>query len=148
MAQYKRRQWDSSVIDLRLVKPVVNKTMLVMEELQQEIVPSYSEREAVLKRFIFRSHGCFFVYTSSVPDEVHCDEESGREDATRYTVVSSLMVFRRDGNDLVLERLRQLDFRSSHSDSLVDQFCNQLMVKALYWQQDLTEKVLKDSFAQ
>ena len=42
LAQYKRRQWDRSVEDLRLVKPIQNKNMLVMEELSTELVSGYN----------------------------------------------------------------------------------------------------------
>ena len=40
LAQYKRRQWDRSVVDLRIVKPIISKSMLLMEELSNELVPS------------------------------------------------------------------------------------------------------------
>ena len=89
--------------------------MLIMEELSNEIVQGYTERELVLKRFVFRESGCIFVYTSSVPDEIHCDEDSGRDDASRYTLVFSIMCFKKDGNDLILERIKQLDFRQGTS---------------------------------
>ena len=39
LAQYKRRQWDRSVVDLRIVKPILNRNMLLMEELSNELVP-------------------------------------------------------------------------------------------------------------
>jgi len=82
-----------------------------MEELSQELVSGHQERELVLKRFVFRAYGCIFVYTSSVPDNIHSDEESGRDDASRYTLVYSIMCFKRVGNDLILERIKQIDFR-------------------------------------
>ena len=140
MAQYKRRQWDRSVNDLRLVLPVIDKNMLIMEELSNELVSGYNERELVLKRFVFRANGCIFVYTSSVPDEVHCDEESGRDDAERFTLVFSIMCFKRDGKDLIMERIKQVDFRLSHRQ-MINQYLTGLSLKAQYWQQDLTEKV-------
>ena len=111
LAQYKRRQWDRSVSDLRLLGPVIDRNMLLMEELSNELVAGNSERKALLKRFIFKALDCFFVYTSSVPDTVHSDDESGRDDATRYTVVFSIMCFKKDGSDLILERVMQIDFR-------------------------------------
>ena len=40
LAQYKRRQWDRSVVDLRIVKPIISKSMLLMEELSNELIPS------------------------------------------------------------------------------------------------------------
>ena len=40
LAQYKRRQWDRSVVDLRIVKPIISKNMLLMEELSNELIPS------------------------------------------------------------------------------------------------------------
>ena len=119
LAQYKRRQWDRSVEDLRLVKPIQNKNMLVMEELSTEMVSGYNQREALLKRFIFKDEGRVFVYTSSMPDEVYSDEESGRDDATRYTVIFCIMCFKREGRDLVLERMKQIDFREVHSESMM-----------------------------
>ena len=84
------------------------------------------------------------MYTSSVPDEVHCDEESGRDDAARYTLVFSIMCFKKVGNDLILERIKQVDFRQSHSESMMEKYLSSLTVKALYWQQDLTEKVAQE----
>ena len=47
---------------MRLVLPVVNKTMLIVEELSEELVQGYSEREALMKRFIFKEQGCVFIY--------------------------------------------------------------------------------------
>ena len=141
LAQYKRRQWDRSVVDLRLVLPVIDRNMVIMEELSNELVPGYQEREVLCKRFVFRANGCVFVYTSSVPDNVHNDDESGRDDATRYTIVYSIMCFKRLGNDLILERIKQIDFRQAHSQTMFDQYLAQISVKALYWQQDLLEKV-------
>ena len=104
---------------MRLVKPIVDKTMLIMEELSTELVSGYNQREALLKRFIFKDDGRVFVYTSSIPDELHSDEESGRDDATRYTVIFCIMCFKREGRDLVLERMKQLDFREAHSDTMM-----------------------------
>ena len=147
LAQYKRRQWDRSVVDLRLVLPVVDKNMVILEELSNELVPGYSEREALCKRFIFRAHGCIFVYTSSVPDNVHSDDESGRDDASRYTICYSIMCFKRIGNDLILERIKQIDFRQAHSQTMMEQYLSSLPVKALYWQQDLLEKVTQEEMA-
>ena len=80
--------------------------MIVVEELSNELVKGYSQREALMKRFVFRANGCFFVYASSVPDEIYADEDSGRDEASRYTVVSSIMCFKKSGNDLILERVR------------------------------------------
>jgi len=68
--------------------------MLLLEELSKEFVEGCPEREALLKRFVFQALGCFFVYTSSVPDTVHSDDDSGRDDASRYTVVFSIMCFK------------------------------------------------------
>ena len=141
LAQHKRRQWDRSVIDLRIVKPVVNRNMLVLEELSNEFAEGYTQREALLKRFIFKDEGRVFVYTSSTPDEIHSDEESGRDEATRYTLIYCLLCFKREGQDLVLERIRQIDFREEHSENLMQHFLNRIEAKALYWQEDLTQKV-------
>lgn len=77
--------------------------MLLIEELATELVPGCSEREILAKRFIFRANGCVFVYTSSVPDEVHSDEDSGRDDATRYTLLYSIICFKKVGDDLLME---------------------------------------------
>ena len=122
LAQYKRRQWDRSVVDLRLVLPVIDRNMVIMEELSNELVPGYQEREALCKRFIFRANGCIFVYTSSVPDNIHSDDESGRDDASRYTIVYSIMCFKRLGQDLILERIKQIDFRQAHSQTMFEQY--------------------------
>lgn len=79
-----------------------------------------------------------------MPDEVHCDEDSGRDDAARYTLVFSIMCFKKIGNDLILERIKQIDFRQSHSESMMEKYLTSLTVKALYWQQDLLEKVAQE----
>ena len=134
LAQYKRRQWDRSVSDMRLVLPVIDKNMVILEELSNELVAGYSEREALCKRFIFRASGCIFVYTSSVPDNIHSDDESGRDDASRYTLCFSIMCFKRIGNDLIMERIKQINFRQSHSQTMMDQYLGSLPVQALYWQ--------------
>ena len=94
------------MIDLRKVAGPVDKSMIVVEELSNELVKGYSQREALMKRFVFRANGCFFVYSSSVPDEIYADEDSGRDEASRYTVVSCIMCFKKCGNDLILERVR------------------------------------------
>ena len=90
--------------------------MYVMEELAMELVPGRSEREVLVKRFIFRANGCVFVYTSSVPDEVHAGIYSGRDSAssgqppltdlvraTRYTLLFSIQCFKKVHNDLIME---------------------------------------------
>ena len=71
LAQYKRRQWDRNAVDLRLILSVRDRNMVILEELSNELVPGYQERELLCKRFIFRASGCLFVYTSSVPDTIH-----------------------------------------------------------------------------
>ena len=106
LAQYKRRQWDRNIVDLRLVSPVIDRTMVLIEQLSGELVPGHSGRELLMKRFVFRDQGCLFVYSSSVPDEVHSDEDSGRDDATRYTLIWSVMCFKKVGEDLIIERIK------------------------------------------
>ena len=69
LAPYKRLQWDRSVVDLRVVAPIVDKNLLLVEELSQQLVPGLDERLAFMKRFVFQAHGCFFVYSSSVPPQ-------------------------------------------------------------------------------
>ena len=54
------------------------------------------------------------------------------------------MCFKRSGNDLLLERIKQVDFRLVHSNSMMEQYLSSLNVKALYWHQDLMEKVAQD----
>ena len=118
--------------------------MLIVEELSEELVQGYSEREALMKRFIFKEQGCVFIYQSSVPDEIYSDEESGRDDASRYTLVFSIQCFKIVGEDLILERIRQVDFRQAHSQTVMDAYCRTLNLKALYWQQDIIEKVAEE----
>ena len=118
--------------------------MVILEELSNELVPGYQEREILCKRFIFRASGCLFVYTSSVPDTIHQDEESGRDDANRYNLIYSIMCFKRMGDDLLLERIKQVDFRLVHSNSMMEQYLASLNNKALYWHQDLMEKVAQE----
>jgi len=70
LAQYRRRQWDRQVMDLRFFGEIKNRNMLLLEELATNLVVGRNEREILAKRFIFRANGCLFVYTSSVPDEI------------------------------------------------------------------------------
>ena len=48
------------------------------------------------------------------------------------------------GDDLLLERVKQVDFRLVHSNSMMEQYLASLNNKALYWHQDLMEKVAQD----
>ena len=107
--------------------------MLLLEELATELVPGRSEREILAKRFIFRANGCVFVYTSSVPDEIHSDVDSGRDDATRYTLLFSIICFKTVGNDLIMEQIKQVHFRDGHSDRMMEQYLASTNLKALYW---------------
>ena len=79
--------------------------MLLMEELLvKDFVQGKSEREILAKRFMFRANGCVFVYTSSVPDDIHEGTiKDDHEDATRYTLLFSIICFKTVGNDLVME---------------------------------------------
>ena len=135
-------------MDLRLVSPVIDRNLVLLEELATELVPGRSEREVLIKRCIFRDKGCVFVYSSSVPDEVHADEDSGRDDATRYTLLFSIMCFKKVGNDLIMEQIKQIHFRDGHSDRMMEQYLASANLKALYWQQDLLEYVAKESLKQ
>lgn len=54
LAQYKRRQWDNTLEDTKLVTPVIDRTLIVIKELQKEQVLGHSERELLYKRVIFR----------------------------------------------------------------------------------------------
>ena len=96
---------------------VINHNMIVIEEEVETMVKGYSEREAIFKRFYWRDDGRFYVYQSSVPDEIHPDETDGRDDATRFDLVHHTMCFRRIGstNDLMLEQIYQVDFRDVNS---------------------------------
>ena len=145
LAQYKRRQWDRQIMDLRLVSSVIDRNMVLLEELATELVPGRSEREVLVKRCIFRHKGCVFVYSSSVPDQVHEDEDSGRDDATRYTLLYQIMCFKKVGTDLVMEQIKQIHFRDGHSERMMEQYLASANLKALYWQQDLLEYVAQES---
>ena len=48
------------------------------------------------------------------------------------------------GDDLLLERVKQVDFRLVHSNSMMEQYLASLNNKALYWHQDLMEKVAQE----
>ena len=87
--------------------------MVIIEEEAEQVVSGYDERECIIKRFHWSEDGSYFVYQSSVPDEVHPDEEDGRDDATRFDLVHHTMCFRRlkDNDDLLLEQIYQVNFR-------------------------------------
>ena len=112
-----RKQWDCNLTDHFMCGFVVNNNMIVIEEEAETMVKGYSEREAIYKRFYWKDSGRFYVYQSSVPDEIHPDETDGRDDATRFDLVNHTMCFRRIGstNDLMLEQIYQLDFRQVNS---------------------------------
>lgn len=84
-------------MDLRLVGPVINQNMVLIEEVTEELVPGVNEREMFVKRFIFRDQGCVFVYESSVPDSIDKEKtggDSGRDDSDRYTLVFQITCFK------------------------------------------------------
>ena len=68
-------------------------------------------------------------------------EDSEREEFTRYTLVFQIMCFKQVGNDLIMEKLSQVDFRQDHSEKTMEQYLKQLNFQALYWHQDLLERV-------
>ena len=73
--------------DLRQVSFVVDNNMVVIEREVESMIPGTSERECIIKRFFWTDNGRFYVYQSSVPDEIHPDEEDGRDDATRFDML-------------------------------------------------------------
>ena len=79
------------------------------------MVPSISQRKAILKRFIFVDQGKVFSYSSSVPDSVHPEEEDevGREE--RFDILHQSVCFARRSNDIVLTKTFQLHLREAHS---------------------------------
>ena len=119
-----RKQWDQNLTDHFMCGFVLNRNMLVIEEEVEQMVKGHSERECIYKRFYWRDGGRFYVYQSSVPDEVHPDETDGRDDATRFDLVHHTMCFRRVGtsNDLMLEQIYKLDFREINSAQIQDDF--------------------------
>lgn len=141
LAQHKRRQWDKSVESLRMAGPIVNRNMLVFEEVSKELVSGSINRSALLKQFIFRANGALYVYTSSVQDSVAAEDDSERESAPRYCLAFQILCFRREGEDLVVERLQQIDFRQGDNESMNNLFIKAKEVKSRYWQQDLIEAV-------
>ena len=86
--------------------PIVDRNMLIFEEVLTELIPGSPNRSALLKQFIFKANGCFFVYTSSVPDTVAAEDDNERESAQRYCLAYDIMCFKKDGNDLEVERIR------------------------------------------
>lgn len=141
LATYLRRRWDRSLESLEQLGPVVDRNLVLLRESKREMVSGYAERAALLKQFSFTDGDRFFVYSSSVPDELAPAEEAGRDDAGLFTLVSGMQCFRGEGDDLILEDIRQVDFRAAHSDSVMDQYISSRAVKALYWQQELQEIV-------
>ena len=49
--------------------------MLVYEEEFDEIIRGSAAREVILKRHIFEDKGKFYIYSSSVPDQIYPDED-------------------------------------------------------------------------
>ena len=154
LATHKRKQWDRSIESIQQVEPVIDKNMWVIEELSNELVSGYTERKAKLKTFVFRHEDKFFVYQSSVPDSMYKTVESADEDdyddsndPSRYTVVFNISCFKREGSDLVLERVRQIDFRQGGSNLAINAYLNTLQTHALYWKQDLTEMITAEILA-
>mmetsp|Transcript_5292 Transcript_5292/g.6492 ORF Transcript_5292/g.6492 Transcript_5292/m.6492 type:complete len:163 (+) Transcript_5292:90-578(+) len=101
-----RKDWDMGLTEHFLVAPTINGNMVVIEEEAHHLVRGYTERESILKRFYWRDGGHFYVYQSSVPDEVHPDEDAGRDDATRFDLLHQTSCFKRFGdNDLLVEQV-------------------------------------------
>ena len=92
-----RRQWDENLSDHFMCGFVVNKNMVVIEEEYETLVKGYDERECIYKRFFWREEGRFYVYQSSVPDEIHPDEEDGRDDASRFDLIHQTICLRKVG---------------------------------------------------
>ena len=155
LATHKRKQWDRSIESIKMCDPVIDRNMWILEELSHEMIAGYQERKAKVKTFVFRAGNAFYIYQSSVPDEMYKTVESGDDnddfddshDPTRYTVVFSITCFKRDGNDLILERVRQVDFRQGNSTMGINAYLNTLQTKALYWKQDLTEMITAEILA-
>ena len=59
-------------------------------------------------------------------------------------MVFSIQCFKIVGEDLILERIRQVDFRQAHSEKVMESYCRNLSLRALYWQQDVLEKVAEE----
>ena len=59
-------------------------------------------------------------------------------------MVFQITCFKAVGHDLIMEKIKQVDFRESQTARLMEQYLNSLSLKALYWQQELNEKVAQD----
>ena len=53
------------------------------------------------------------------------------------------MCFQKDGNDLVMTRIGQIDFRDGENEPISRLYIKAQEVKGRYWQQDLEESVNK-----
>ena len=61
--------------------------MLILEQEAEKVVRGYEHRECIFKRVYWKEQGAFFVYQSSVPDEIHPDQVDCRDDAYRYDLI-------------------------------------------------------------
>ena len=66
--------------------------MLVYEEEFDEIIRGSAAREVILKRHIFEDKGKFYIYSSSVPDQIYPDEDKG-DASTRFDVLHHTICF-------------------------------------------------------
>ena len=92
-----RKKWDENLTDHFMCGFIVNRNMIIIEEEAENLVKGYDERECIYKRFFWREDGRFYVYQSSVPDEIHPDEDDGRDDASRFDLVHQTICLRKVG---------------------------------------------------
>lgn len=117
-----RKRWDKDLTDHYQVGFVVNRNLVVIEQEADCMVSGYDQRECILKRFYWKENGRFYVYQSSVPDEIFPDADGHEEDAVRFDFVHMTMCFSRVGDNVILEKIYQVDFRRIHSPSVIDEY--------------------------
>ena len=97
----------------------------------------------IVKRFITLSEtGHFFIYESSLPENMAQKSCKNSDVKLRYDVLHSTWCFSKNqGSNLCIEKIFQLDFRNKrNTDDIIDKFLYNLKKKETVWVKKLKEK--------
>jgi len=137
----KRREWDTNIDTLEQVGEIHNQNMVMWRQVTQPIIEGYTEREIVMKRFIFRKCDKVYVYFSSCPDSAYeTPAEEQDEEVSRYTQVFGMWCFEKVRNHCIVTHLQQIDFRAKQGVTVAAAFGSEetQLMRATAWYKNLT----------
>jgi hypothetical protein len=135
-----RREWDANIQQLEQVGYIHNQNMVMWRQVTQPLVEGYTEREIVMKRFIFRKSDKVYVYFSSCPDTAYeTPAEEQDEEVTRYTQVFGMWCFEKVRNVCSVTHLQQIDFRAKQGVTIAAAFGSEetQLERATAWYENL-----------